>query len=299
MADKTVEKGIDLTVATVGQVVELSGGSKVTEFTCSDGKKYKTFSDSIRPYLKQGAALNVDVETTTKPGRDGQDFTNRNIVQLYVDGKPVAQQKKGPWPGGGGAPADTPERRLADEMIAACHDITKLEVAFRETVIAGHDWLAELTEKRNEYWMLLLPKGIAAAKAKPQSTRSTNASRPAPQRPATAPKAAEGSTTSPPNPAGAIDEMPRAVKDLGELLEACNTHYKMNPGAVNSLLMIQDPKEIKDPQHAWTAVRFLKLCQEKHKLTTAKVLSELNLSAPLEIKDWADALARIEELRNG
>ena len=60
-------------------------------FRAKDGDKeltYFTFKSSLFDLIKEGQTINADVETSTREWED-QTYTDRRIVQIYVDGQPV------------------------------------------------------------------------------------------------------------------------------------------------------------------------------------------------------------------
>jgi hypothetical protein len=82
--------------------------------------KYGAWDKAFYPFIKQGAVLDVEVETKTseKTDGDGNHYVNRKIVQIYIDGKPVKQQRDG-FKGGGGYHGKTPEETASIERQTA------------------------------------------------------------------------------------------------------------------------------------------------------------------------------------
>jgi hypothetical protein len=63
-------------------------------FKAKDGDKeltYFTFKTSLFELIKQSQIINADIETSTREW-EGQTYTDRRIVQIYVDGQPVSQK---------------------------------------------------------------------------------------------------------------------------------------------------------------------------------------------------------------
>ena len=64
-------------------------------FKANDGDKeltYFTFKSSLFEFIKEGQAISADVETSSREW-DGQIYTDRRIVQLYVDGQPIVGKR--------------------------------------------------------------------------------------------------------------------------------------------------------------------------------------------------------------
>lgn len=62
-------------------------------FRASDGDGehwYQTFKSSLFELIKEGQTINADVET-----QERGEYTNRRIVQVYVDGQPVVSKGAG------------------------------------------------------------------------------------------------------------------------------------------------------------------------------------------------------------
>ena len=66
-------------------------------FKAKDGDKefqYFTFRTSLFEAIKKGQTINADVEVSTKEW-EGQEYIDRRVVQIYVDGQPIGSQKQG------------------------------------------------------------------------------------------------------------------------------------------------------------------------------------------------------------
>jgi len=85
-----------LKIKSVGQPASFgSGDGKKLSFAAEDGLSYTTFVSSLFELVVVGAELDSDVEL-----RKSGDYTNWILVQVYKDGKAMAEKKK--WGGGGG-----------------------------------------------------------------------------------------------------------------------------------------------------------------------------------------------------
>jgi hypothetical protein len=82
---------------TITQVEEIKkvGDKQIPKlsFKAKDGDKeltYFTFKSSLFEQIKEGQTINADIETEQKG-----EYTNRKIVQVYVDGQSVSSKKQG------------------------------------------------------------------------------------------------------------------------------------------------------------------------------------------------------------
>ena len=60
-------------------------------FKAKDGEKeltYFTFKSSLFELIKEGQTINAEVEVSTREW-EGNEYTDRRVVQVYVDGQPV------------------------------------------------------------------------------------------------------------------------------------------------------------------------------------------------------------------
>jgi hypothetical protein len=83
----------NLTITQVNEVQKV-GDKQIPKlsFKAKDGDKeltFFTFKTSLFDLIKQGQAINADVETSSREW-DGQTYTDRKVVQVYVDGQPVS-----------------------------------------------------------------------------------------------------------------------------------------------------------------------------------------------------------------
>ena len=90
---------------TITQVKEIQkvGDKQIPKlsFTAKDGDKelsYFTFKTSFFELIKEGQTINADVETSTRE-YDGNTYTDRRIVQIYVDGQPISGKGGGLYRG--------------------------------------------------------------------------------------------------------------------------------------------------------------------------------------------------------
>ena len=114
-----------------------------------DGKRlpYIAWHKSIFERIKKDAELDVDVDVKVSEKKDqysGENYVSRNIVQLYVDGKPVIAQKQGTGRPYGKSPEELRIERASIEAQTAVKVITDLEIAGRSVKV-------ELIELRNKW----------------------------------------------------------------------------------------------------------------------------------------------------
>jgi len=66
-------------------------------FRASDGEReleYHTFRSSLFDAVKAGEAIDADIEIKTREW-EGETYTDRRVVQIYVDGQPLGGKKSG------------------------------------------------------------------------------------------------------------------------------------------------------------------------------------------------------------
>jgi len=92
MADEKKIERKNLTITHVEEIKKV-GDKQIPKlpFKAKDGDTeltYFTFRSSLFEAIKVGQTINVDVETSTRVW-DGQTYTDRRVVQIYVDGQPI------------------------------------------------------------------------------------------------------------------------------------------------------------------------------------------------------------------
>mgnify|MGYP001573060478 CR=1 FL=1 len=116
-----------ITVTEVKPVTEF--GEKHTKKLTFSGKtepegkalQYQSYRESLFETVKVGAVLDIEFETKTREGSDGNTYTDRKVQQIYVNGQPVAEQKGF---GSGGRPfGKSPEERQSIEKQVALKEI--------------------------------------------------------------------------------------------------------------------------------------------------------------------------------
>ncbi len=116
-----IKSKLALTITSLGEVKKIGDkGAEKFSFKAkgADGKElwYFSFRASLFEALRANTNIEVDLETTTREV-DGNTYTDRKVTQIYVDGKPVAEDKQGSF--GGGRPwqpqGKSPEERRSIE----------------------------------------------------------------------------------------------------------------------------------------------------------------------------------------
>ena len=114
-----------------------------------NGKRlsYVAWSKSIFEHIKKDAELDVEVDVKVSEKKDqftGENYVSRNVVQLYVDGKPLIVQKPNTGRSWGKSPEDLKLERASIEAQVAVKAITDLEIAGRAVKV-------ELIERRDKW----------------------------------------------------------------------------------------------------------------------------------------------------
>jgi len=108
----------------------------------ADGKKYSVFSKSLFPYIKLNTEIDAEVEV-----KEGENYTNRKIVDIFVDGKSVKSQGQGGYRGKSPEELDLNARSYA---LAYAKDLAvagKIEVKdIIPTATEYYDWLRPTTK---------------------------------------------------------------------------------------------------------------------------------------------------------
>lgn len=213
--------------------------------------KYTVFNQELQDHIKPlavGARFLSDIEERDRP--DSEFGPDRNIVQIYVDGKPVSKKA-----GGGGYRGRTLEediilenlkRRSADGQTA----ITQVGLALTcPTPIPGEDLgIDEEDWSRivGKYWQaveksldnfLAEPTGgpMPEARQRPQD-KQENADKPA------------AVSKDPPPPSG-------KVQHVGDFMTRCkNMDPPLSRTDICTIFSVKDPAEIPDLDAAWAEI---------------------------------------------
>ena len=93
--DGSAKKGISARTNKPYQVLKFRA---IVEGWDADAVEISTLNPDFFPSLKADVKLDCDIETKTTE-KDGNTWTNHNLTQIYIDGKPMTEKKA--WAGGG------------------------------------------------------------------------------------------------------------------------------------------------------------------------------------------------------
>lgn len=93
------------------------GPAEVLPFLDQEGLRYGVWDSELKPYIVADTVIDADVSQTSNKGNDGQIFVNRNVTQIYIEGKPVKQRGRG-----GGY---SPQQIASEEARAAVAEILR------------------------------------------------------------------------------------------------------------------------------------------------------------------------------
>jgi hypothetical protein len=231
-----------LTVKKVLEPVKArEGPAEVLPFLDHEGKRYGVWDSAFKPYITEGAQLDADVSESTRAGQDGQQFVNRNITQLYIEGQPVKLRVRG----GGGA---SPQQIASEEARAAVSEILNCGKELMSP--EQQTRLKQLVDKaldRCEAWLAASP--AAAVSPAPASTL---ASKP------------RGKATAQPPPATAEEHWDQLGKERdettqekpnfenrGQLFSKAYKELELSQSEALVILEVTRPTDIEDLGAAW------------------------------------------------
>jgi len=233
--------------------------------------KYTVFNQDLQDHikgLKVGDRRLCDIEEHERP--DSEYGPDRNIVQIYVEGKPVSQKK-----GGGGGYGKSPE------MIRLEHELDLVLEGVKRRSIEGQTAIAQVGAVLScpnpipgealgideEGWFRILDKyWLAVERSLDVFLAEPKAQEPAPKRDQRAQdtqgkgsKAAAVVSHDIHNPpVEKKNPPPDPVKHVGDLL---TRSLKLKPPVTRDELCVgvnvNDPKEIKDLEAAWKTAQEL------------------------------------------
>jgi hypothetical protein len=119
----TLESKVKLNIVAVSEPKEVGtkGAKKLTfKGIAPDGKEYlyQTFSTRLFDHIKPTAVIEADVDISTHE-YDGNTYTDRKVVQIYLNGQPVMEAKQSGGVRGnyGGKPSMSPEQWAEKDRI--------------------------------------------------------------------------------------------------------------------------------------------------------------------------------------
>jgi len=273
MADKNVFPKQQLEIVQVQEPKSYSSGTKfllpvmaknlsLAEGDPSRGKswKYTVFNQALQDHIKPlevGARFLCDIEERERP--DSEYGPDRNIVQIYIDGKPVSTKTGGG--GGGGWKGRSLEDDLALEQVKRRsiegQTMTAQVGAIVLAVVQGASMegvgIDVETFKRLEgkYWQVV-EKGLDNYLAGPPKTQAAKTTREPASKPADKPQDKQGTAEKTEKVSKVTTPITDPIKHVGDLLTRAG---KLKPPVARDELCvglsINDPKEIKGLEAAW------------------------------------------------
>lgn len=143
------------------------------KFRAADGEGkeswYETFKSTLFDLIKPGQTIEADVDTSTHE-YDGQQYTDRRVVQMYVNGQPVS----GKMGSQGGYRGKSPEEL---ELSARAYALAYA----KDLAMSGMMPLSEITHKADEFYAWLKQALAKPAEIKPAPAKQpvTKGSKPA------------------------------------------------------------------------------------------------------------------------
>ena len=144
MADR-----IKLTIKEVKEPRKVGQGEVVQFLAVGPDNKtlnYSAWDKTIWPYIKKTAVIDCEIESKVSDKKDpgGENYVSRNVVQLFIDGKPLIVKKASAGRSWGKSPEDLKLERASIEAQVAVKAITDLEIAGRAVKV-------ELIERRDKW----------------------------------------------------------------------------------------------------------------------------------------------------
>lgn len=222
-----------LTITSPIETKQTSKGKPFYTFKAKDGDKefnYSTFSQTIGTTLVQGIQCEAEVEEKEHTGNDGTVYKNRTVNQVWIDGKPVREEKKSYQ---GNFKSDSPEK------IASIERMKCLDCATNYAIAAKMDspGLLKVADK-----MLAWIQSKQLEQKPTETTEHTN------------PES---------GPADSFDKIPSAsgeipMKTLGDFFSACHKQWGMTKSQVLKELGISDQKQIGHLPTAYLQIKAIK-----------------------------------------
>jgi hypothetical protein len=225
-----------LTVKKVLEPVKArEGPAEVLPFLDHEGKRYGVWDSAFKSYITEGAQLDADVSESTRAGQDGQQFVNRNITQLYIEGQAVKQRVRG----GGASPqqiASEEARAAVSEVLNSAKELMSPEQQTR---------LKQLVDKaldRCEAWLSAIPAAPVTLVPAPTS----------------ASKSREKTTAQ--SPLGTAEEHwdqlghdreASTFENRGQLFAKAYKELELSQSEALVILEVTRPSDIKDLDAAW------------------------------------------------
>jgi len=216
---------------TITQVEEIKkvGDKQIPKlsFRAKDGDKeltYFTFKTSLFDLISEGQTINADVETSTREWED-QTYTDRRIVQIYVDGQPVNIR--------GGYRGKSPEEL---ELSARAYALSYA----KDLAVADKIIISSLTKYAQEFydWMKPSKQSIVPPPNVELETKERKA------------KTRESNSDK----AETIDINAMKFKNPGEFYTACLEHFKLTKSKVDTVVPEYDLNKPDQRNRAWETI---------------------------------------------
>lgn len=224
---------------TITQVNEIRTGDrkdgkgqwKSLSFKAKDGDKellYSTFKTGLFEFIKEGQTINADIETDQRG-----EYTNRSVVQIYVDGQPV------------GGKGQQGYRGKSPEELEQQARVMVLSYA-KDMAVAQVIPLEEITKWADVFYVWVKGNGKESPKA-PESKLEIETSAPS-----------QAKTTAPSEDLDAVfgKNIPtgKAVQNVTELKGLLGKH-KIATHEAYVILSIKGFDELKDLDKAWQDIK--------------------------------------------
>jgi hypothetical protein len=217
---------------TITQVKEIQkvGNRQIPKlsFTAKDGDKelsYFTFKTSLFDSIKEGQIINADVETSTRE-YDGNTYTDRRIVQIYVDGQPVMSKGTGFYKG------KSPEEL---ELSAKSYALSYA----KDLAVAGLIPLDKIPGQADIFYKWLKGNGKESPKV------------PEPKLRAEVSTSSEAETSVPESESTPIGNKVQNITELKGLM----AKHKIGTHEVYEILSIKSFMELTDLDEAWAKIK--------------------------------------------
>lgn len=261
-----IENKVKLNVTTVSEPKEVgTKGAKKLSFkaTAADGKEYsyQSFSTRLFDYIKTGAAIEADVDTSSHE-YENNIYTDRKVTQIYVNGQPVMAANTGTGKGGNyNRNQLTPEQWAEKDRIERAS--IEAQTAYKGIMEMASQVPADVSVKFDKAFDRALDwamEKLGGTTVKPSAPSAKPAPEPAPQAPKPKSDAdadwdqiKSGSEVK--VPATSDERLDKAMKDGGYNAGQIKTHVyakygvtdwkKLNVGQYNELLLAVQNCQIK------------------------------------------------------
>lgn len=192
----------------------------------SEELKFATFSKTLMEHIKVGAKFEADVEISERE-YNGNHYIDRNVREIYLDGKPVHQART------------FPQRGYSPENIQSIEAQTAFKGAI-ELIVAGKAD-KELESLANQWAKQRLGFPVPIKEAAGLKEKKT-------------PSAAEKEVEEIDFNQTKYKRDPSTIKNVSGLWKACSEDFGLSPKGVQEILGVKSYTEIADVQDAYRKV---------------------------------------------